>query len=75
MAEHAKALLDSLAYVAPAQYTTRYYTVRGKEFYQVFQGFPALNHLYMQWEKDYNAEKIYWFIVDNGMYVDRQTHI
>lgn len=44
----------------------RYETVRKHEFHQVFQAVPALKPLYMQWEKDYDAETLYWFIVDNS---------
>jgi hypothetical protein len=63
----AGALTDLLGrYVPPEEYTHRYYTVRGKEFHQVFQSFPVLEPFYMEWEKNYNAEKVFWFIVDNA---------
>jgi hypothetical protein len=62
----AAAFLDVLGkYVPSENYTERFYTVRGNEFHQVFQGFPALAPFYMDWEKNYNAEKVFWFIVDN----------
>lgn len=32
---------------------------------QVFQGLPLLSPLYMEWEKNHNAERLYWLIVDN----------
>eukprot|EP00624_Nannochloropsis_granulata_P000721 evm.model.NODE_1286_length_13787_cov_25.583086.2 len=55
----AAALLELLGkYVPPENYTERFYTVRGNEFHQVFQGFPALAPFYMDWEKKYNAEKV-----------------
>ena len=63
----AAAFLDVLGkYVPSENYTERFYTVRGNEFHQVFQGFPALAPFYMDWEKNYNAEKVFWFIVDNS---------
>jgi hypothetical protein len=52
--------------VPESQFTEHYYTVRNKEFFQVFQGVPALAPFYAQWEKNYNAERVYWFIVDNS---------
>lgn len=44
----------------------RYETVRKHEFQQIFQAIPALRPLYTQWEKDYDAEALYWVIVDNS---------
>lgn len=64
MAE-AKATMLGMELVPPSQFTERYYTVRGREFHQVFQGLPQLSKFYMDWEKNYNAERIYWLIVDN----------
>ena len=58
--------LFGLDLVDAKDYTERYYTVRGREFRQVFQGLPQLAPFYMDWEKNYNAEKIYWFIIDNS---------
>jgi len=47
------------------QYTTKYLGARGHETYQVFQAIPALEPFYTQWEKEYQPDRIYWFIHDN----------
>lgn len=58
-------MADLFKLVPKEQFTEHYYTVRGKEFFQVFQGVPALSNFYFAWEKNYNAERVYWFIIDN----------
>lgn len=60
-----KGKLFGLDLVPPANFTKRYYTGRGHEYYQLFQGLPQLEQFYFNWEKEYNAETIFWFIVDN----------
>lgn len=58
--------LGLLDMIPKANYTTRYYTPRGDEAFQVFQALPLLEPLYTEWEKNYNAIKIYFFIMDNS---------
>jgi elongation of very long chain fatty acids protein 6 len=58
--------LAGIPLIPRAEFTERYYTVRGTEFSQIFQALPALKPFYMDWEKNYNAEKVYWWIIDNS---------
>ena len=64
----AKEMVSSMfgfEFIPQSEFTTQYLTPRGKPAYQVFQAIPALAPFYTQWEKDYQPDRVYWFIKDN----------